>query len=241
MSCKKQYQASAFTLIELLTVIAIIGILAAIIIPTVAQVRKSARDTHCRSNLHQIGLAVQLYAQDNRNKFPAGNDYNIYGNAPRLTWDKALIPYLGGHMTGNPAVDYDDIKRTKTCACPSAVPAAVWPGDNTQYSANENLVSLGYAPALLDVVTRPSETVYCTDGVIRAGVSSQAHGMIRNTIIGVSSGASPDQPVTATAPDPLEGISYRHASDSTNAVMVDASVRTFKRGTLKNRNFITDF
>lgn len=56
----------AFTLIELLTVIAIIGILAAIVIPTVGSVRKTARSAQAVSNIKQIGMATMLYAQDNR-------------------------------------------------------------------------------------------------------------------------------------------------------------------------------
>lgn len=54
----------AFTLIELLTVIAIIGILAAIIIPTVGKVRDAARKAQCVSNLRQWGTAVRLMSTD---------------------------------------------------------------------------------------------------------------------------------------------------------------------------------
>jgi prepilin-type N-terminal cleavage/methylation domain-containing protein/prepilin-type processing-associated H-X9-DG protein len=61
----------AFTLIELLTVIAIIGILAAILIPSIGAVRKSARSSQCVSNLRQIGIAFPLYAADNRGYWPA--------------------------------------------------------------------------------------------------------------------------------------------------------------------------
>lgn len=63
--------SSAFTLIELLTVIAIIGVLAAIIIPSVSRVRSSARRSMCSSNLRQIGMAFQLYATENRGLYPA--------------------------------------------------------------------------------------------------------------------------------------------------------------------------
>jgi len=59
-----------FTLIELLTVIAIIGILAAIIIPTVGKVRKSAQTAQCVSNMRQIGFAINLYAQSNKDRLP---------------------------------------------------------------------------------------------------------------------------------------------------------------------------
>ncbi len=60
----------AFTLIELLTVIAIIGILAAILIPTIGAVRESAKSAACSSNLRQIGLATLLYAESNGGRLP---------------------------------------------------------------------------------------------------------------------------------------------------------------------------
>lgn len=64
----------AFTLIELLVIIAIISLLAAIIFPVFASVRAKARQTVCVSNLHQIGLAVAMYAQDTNDIVPFGGD-----------------------------------------------------------------------------------------------------------------------------------------------------------------------
>jgi len=61
---------SAFTLIELLTVIAIIGILAAIIIPTVGAVREKAQRAVDGNNLREIVKAAQIYAGDNGDKLP---------------------------------------------------------------------------------------------------------------------------------------------------------------------------
>jgi prepilin-type N-terminal cleavage/methylation domain-containing protein/prepilin-type processing-associated H-X9-DG protein len=66
--------ARAFTLIELLLVIAIIGILAALLLPVLGRTKESARATVCLSNLHQIGIALQLYVQDNNNKLPVMRD-----------------------------------------------------------------------------------------------------------------------------------------------------------------------
>jgi prepilin-type N-terminal cleavage/methylation domain-containing protein len=63
-------RTAAFTLIELLTVIAIIGILAAIIFPTVGKVRETAQRTVDANNLREIVKAAQLYAADNNDRLP---------------------------------------------------------------------------------------------------------------------------------------------------------------------------
>jgi len=60
----KRRPAAGFTLIELLVVIAIIAILAAILFPVFARARAKARQVKCVSNLKQLGLAFQMYAND---------------------------------------------------------------------------------------------------------------------------------------------------------------------------------
>lgn len=55
---------AAFTLTELLVVLGIIGLLAALLLPVLFQSREKARQSDCLSNYHQIGQAIQMYAAD---------------------------------------------------------------------------------------------------------------------------------------------------------------------------------
>jgi prepilin-type N-terminal cleavage/methylation domain-containing protein len=79
--------SAAFTLIELLTVIAIIGILAAIVIPTVGTVREKAQRAVDQNNLREILKAAQIYAGDNQDRLPDPQQItNAVLNTPQLAW-----------------------------------------------------------------------------------------------------------------------------------------------------------
>jgi prepilin-type processing-associated H-X9-DG protein/prepilin-type N-terminal cleavage/methylation domain-containing protein len=72
----------AFTLVELLVSIAIIGILAGLLLSALARSKEKANQTTCRNNFHQSGLAFQLYHGDFNGLFPAPGSKNEYGPQP---------------------------------------------------------------------------------------------------------------------------------------------------------------
>src|ERR1051326_153956 len=91
----KRAEKTGFTLIELLVVIAIIAILAAILFPVFAQAREKARAPACLSNLRQVGLGLQMYAQDYDEVLPTSVDVTNFGDpkAPN-SFLSALFPYI---------------------------------------------------------------------------------------------------------------------------------------------------
>jgi len=120
----------AFTLIELLTVIAIIGILAAIIIPTVGKVRATAQRAVDASNLREIGKAAMLYAADNNDCLPdplaVAAQQNVQASSNYYRW----LGLLGRAGTLNTAAIY--FARNDPLYDGSTPPTVMDPDDTTR-------------------------------------------------------------------------------------------------------------
>jgi prepilin-type N-terminal cleavage/methylation domain-containing protein/prepilin-type processing-associated H-X9-DG protein len=83
----------AFTLVELLVVVAIIGTLIGLLLPAVQSARASARRTQCASNMRQVTLGVIQYADAHRGRFPS-RSHNEDDVSRKLHWIEQIAPFV---------------------------------------------------------------------------------------------------------------------------------------------------
>lgn len=90
-------RTKGFTLIELLVVIAIIAVLAAMLLPALAQAKQKAQTTRCKSNLRQLGLGYAMYADDHDARYPISGNVIAWNQIDPGTgnpsWMQQLIAY----------------------------------------------------------------------------------------------------------------------------------------------------
>lgn len=116
---------SALSLIEILVVLAIIGILVGMFLPAIQQVRSAARRVACANQLHQIGIALHNHHASHQ-AFPAGCTEFRLGNdraKKQLAWSAFLLPYLDQH----PVFDQLDFNSAFDSAANATPAAAILP------------------------------------------------------------------------------------------------------------------
>jgi prepilin-type N-terminal cleavage/methylation domain-containing protein/prepilin-type processing-associated H-X9-DG protein len=124
--CPARPTRRAFTLVELLAVIAIIGVLVALLLPAIGLAREAARDAACKNNLRQFGLGMQSHAQQHKESFCSGAfDWLRDGAISDFSWvgDAIKQNYTPGRQLcmSNPARGADvleDLLNVNTTAGP---------------------------------------------------------------------------------------------------------------------------
>ncbi len=178
MSCIQHYTRSqkggrqrAFTLLELLIVIAIIATLAAILFPVFAQAKEAAKKASCISNLKQISLAFLMYTSDYEDVFPHSYDYrdlstglwhhvDWFGNATRYP-DPVFFQLYKYDMTQGLVYPYMKNYQINDCMAAVDIPAPFYFHAETPpvaYSRN-----LSAASGSFSLSEAPAETILIGD------------------------------------------------------------------------------
>jgi prepilin-type N-terminal cleavage/methylation domain-containing protein/prepilin-type processing-associated H-X9-DG protein len=217
----------AFTLVELLVVISIIGLLAGLAIPAIAGARSKANDSKCLSNLRQIGLAFLSFASDNSGFLPRGNNNtDDTGTAGREYYKAvyAYIPTLNNKMSGK--------QVNKVFLCPAEKQPPDQSTSCTQYTASFALETgssstadtgvNGNGPRTLVSIENPTKTILLVDGKI--GISSYAYQTESSTTWNALT-----EDVTKTSPKDTAKVCFRHSGiTAINALYADGHAGSIK-------------
>lgn len=149
LSVARNRKRHGFTLVELLTVVAVIAVLAALLLPAVSRARENGQRASCINNLRQIGIAFNVYLLEHRDTYPAAQDPIHSDPAYWLWmgrgWRMLLSPYIPG-----------DKEKPGVFFCPSdqrSSSAEVFERTSYAYS-----MAFYHSPEQIDGMTSPADT-----------------------------------------------------------------------------------
>lgn len=153
----------AFTLIELLVTIAIIAVLLGILFPALAGARAAARQTDCLSDMHQMALAINIYATDHREMLPHPN-FGPVAVTPGWLYGPgvdAANAQPDDRKTGSlwPYVESERVYR-----CPSHKGPYQGTANMTSYIMNGATIAYGRNPLPYRIGQMPADSVILWDG-----------------------------------------------------------------------------
>ncbi len=237
ISCRLRRCSSAFTLIELLTVIAIIAVLTAIAFPVISRARESARSSHCVSNLKQLGAAFRMYLQDYDGWYPFSVDCSIpelHRDFPRGWvagfYDTTLYPEQGSL--------YPYVRNLQVYMCPSDPDART---SRLSYAMNNTLGHCFAGCIHESKVTNPAAVVLLVENELDPefrATSPQHHG---------NTDWPPDSPIPCSPErvckeaEPtfncMIPVACRH-NRASNVLFCDGHAKPHPAGTLLNTMFL---
>jgi prepilin-type processing-associated H-X9-DG protein len=161
-------------MVELLTVVAIIGILASLLLPALSQSKATAKTVKCLSNLHQMAVAAHLYVGDNGDSYPiAYFNAQVNGVTYFYNWDLTTIEDNPARVIPGTLWQGQGIAQIQQC--PAFNGAANWLIDPyTGYNYNTSYIGHGQAesipnPAKSSDVRHSAQTALFGDGQYSAG------------------------------------------------------------------------
>jgi len=232
---QRRIPRGAFTLVELLVVVAIIALLAAILVPVFGVARENARRTQCLNNMKQIGMALIQYAQDNDETLPlqgvpgtfvaSGNQYGADINlffAPTSppNYFGALLPY---------------VKNRQVFICPDEQPSTMAgtiptvDGD-TAYMGNGVLMQCP-----LSKMGNPSSLVWIQERYLRLSYLYMRPGIIVNTS-GFPTTSPPSYQTWHNFANGIENYSDNHFNGG-NLLFADGHAKWRQITTLRSSDF----